>query len=84
MFGDIITIEPPRIEILSLSIGTNLVLTSTATNGWKVYPEYSTNFASTNWYALTVQTNRLMSGALESVCGRPEGDFAFVRIRSSR
>jgi len=83
MFGDIITIEPPRIEILNLSIGTNLVLTSTATNGWKVYPEYATNLASTNWYALTVQTNRLVNGTLETICGRPEGNPILIRIRSS-
>lgn len=84
MFGDIITIEPPPIQILKLSVGTNLVLTSTATNNWLVLPEYTTNLVSTNWYALTVQTNRLVNGRLETFCGRPEGNPVLIRIKAVR
>ena len=84
MFGDIITIEPPPIQILKLSVGTNLVLTSTATNNWLVQPEYTTNLISTNWYALTVQTNRLVNGRLETFCGRPEGNPVLIRIKAVR
>lgn len=84
MFGDIITVEPPQIKILSLSVGTNLVLTSTATNGWNLFPEYNTNLVSTNWYALVVQTNRLVNAKMETLCGRPEGDAVLIRIRAAR
>ena len=84
MFGDIITIAPPQIKIFSLTVGTNLVLTSTATNGWNVFPEYKTNLVSTNWFALTVQSNRLMNGALETFCGRPDGDSVLIRMRTTR
>ena len=82
MFGDIITIEPPPIQILKLSVGTNLVLTSTATNNWLVQPEYTTNLSSTNWYALSVQTNQLVNGRLETFCGRPAGDSVFIRMKA--
>lgn len=84
MFGDIITIEPPPIHILKLSVGTNLVLTSTATNNWIVQPEYTTNLISTNWYALTVQTNRIVNGKLETFCGRPDGNPVLIRIKAVR
>lgn len=84
MFGDIVTIEPPPIHILKLSVGTNLVLTSTATNNWIVQPEYTTNLISTNWYALTVQTNRLVNGRLETFCGRPDGNPVLIRIKAVR
>ncbi len=83
MFGDLITIEPPQIKILSLTVGTNLVLTSTATNGWNVFPEYATDLVSTNWYALVVATNRLVNVRLETICGRPEGNSVLIRLKSS-
>lgn len=84
MYGDIITVEPVPIQILNLAVGTNLVLTSTATNGWIVQPEYQTNLVSTNWYALVVQTNRLVNGRLETLCGRPDGNPVLIRIKAVR
>lgn len=84
MYGDIITIEPPQIKILNLSVGTNLVLTSNATNGWNLQPEYKTNLAATNWYALIVQTNRLVDGKMETFCGRPDGNPVLIRIKATR
>ncbi len=83
MRAGITTIEPPRVEILNLSVGTNLVLTSTATNNLNVYPEYSTGLDTTNWFALTVQSNRFVNGTRETICGRPEGDSVFIRIKSA-
>src|SRR5262245_38347547 len=74
---------PPTIELLSLSVGSNLVLVSTGTNTWSVNPQFSTNLTSTNWYALAVITNRFLSGTNETICGRPPGDSVFVRIQSS-
>jgi hypothetical protein len=73
---------PPKIRLLSLSLGSNLVLRSTGTNTWSVNPEYSTNLSTTNWYALTVLSNRFYSGTNETICGRPPSKDAFIRIRS--
>lgn len=84
MYGDIITVAPAPIQILNVSVGTNLVLISTATNNWGVQPEYKTNLVSTNWYALVVQTNRLVNGRLETLCGRPEGNQVLIRIKAVR
>jgi hypothetical protein len=84
--GRIATVAPPppapTIRILSFSVGTNLSLVSTGTNGWSVLPEYSTNLTLTNWYALTVVTNRLSNGTNDTICGRPPGNAVSVRIRS--
>ena len=85
MRGEIVTVappQPPTVRILSLSVTTNLVLTSTGTNNWSVNPEFNTNLASTNWFALTVQTNRFFGGTNETICGRPPGNAVFIRIRS--
>jgi hypothetical protein len=86
--GNILTVPPPapppppKVLILSLSVATNLVLRSTGTNTWSVKPEYSTNLAGTNWFALTVLTNRFSLGTNETICGVPPEASAFIRIRS--
>lgn len=73
----------PLLRILRLSVGTNLVLTSTATNYVNVHPEYTTNLNGTNWFALTVRSNRLANGALETFCGRARGNSVSIRLRSA-
>ena len=88
MRGQIMTVAPPTppppptIQIVSISVGTNIMLTSTGTNTWSVLPEYTTNVTSTNWFALTVQTNRFANGINETICGKPPGDEVLIRIRS--
>ena len=74
--------SPPSIHILSLAVSNNIVLRSTGTNGWNVNPEYSTNLATTNWFALSVLSNSFLNGINETVCGRPPGTNVFLRIRS--
>ena len=85
--GQIITVDPtppppPTIRLLSLAISDNVMLRSTGTNGWSVHPEYSTNLTTTNWFALSVLSNRLLNGINETFCGRPPGSNVFLRIRS--
>lgn len=74
---------PPTVQIVGLTVGTNLVLTSTTTdtNGVAIAPEFSTNLLTTNWFALTVNTNRFFDGTNETICGRPPGDAIFIRIK---
>ena len=74
--------SPPTIRILSLAVSSNLVLRSTGTNGWSVNPEFSTNLTTTNWFALSVLSNSFKNGINETICGRPPGSNAFLRIRS--
>ena len=84
-FGaQILTVAPPAptIHILSLAVSNNIVLRSTGTNGWSVNPEYSTNLATTNWFALSVLSNSFLKGINETICGRPHGSNVFFRIRS--
>jgi len=85
-FGSLITTvapaPPPTIRIVGFSLGTNITLLSTGTDTWTVLPEFQTNLALTNWYALTVQTNVFSAGTNETICGRPPGTFIFIRIRS--
>ncbi len=75
---------PPTIHILSLAVGSNVVLRSTGTNGWSVNPEYSTNLTTTNWFALSVLSNSFLNGVNETICGRPPGSNVFIRIRSQK
>jgi hypothetical protein len=87
--GNIVMVDPPappKIEIVGLTVGTNLTLTATlaATNGLTLIPEFSTNLLSTNWFALTVQTNRFAAGTNEAICGKPPGDQVFVRVRAQQ
>ena len=86
--GQILTVPPspppppPKIKILSLTVNSNLTLFSTGTNTWSVKPQYSTNLATTNWFALTVITNRFIGGTNETICGLPPGKEAVLRILS--
>jgi plastocyanin len=73
---------PPEIRLLSLSISSNLVLRSTGTNTWAVNPQYSTNLAGTNWFAVKVLTNSFLNGVNETICGQPPGEKVFFRINS--
>jgi len=87
-FGaQILTVAPPpppapTIRILSLAVSNNLVVRSTGTNGWSVIPEFSTNLSATNWFGLSVLSNRFLNGTNETFCGRPPGSNVFIRIRS--
>ncbi len=86
LFGaQILTVppSPPTVEILSFSAQSNLVLRSAAPSGWTVFPEYSTNLAGTNWFALTVLTNSSNGGTNDTICGRPEGAPVFIRVRAT-
>ncbi len=75
--------EPPVVRILSLAVGSQLVIKSTGTNTWSVLPEFNTNLVSTNWFALTVNSNRFVNGTNETFCGVPPGTNVFVRVRST-
>jgi hypothetical protein len=75
--------EPPVVRILSLAVGSQLVIKSTGTNTWSVLPEFNTNLTTTNWFALTVNSNRFANGTNETFCGVPPGTNVFVRIRST-
>jgi hypothetical protein len=82
--GTIITVPPPPppvVQILTLSVGTNLALRFTGTNTLTYFPEFNTNLTTTNWFALTVQTNFAVNGTNEVLCGRPPGTNVFIRIR---
>ena len=78
--GQILTVPPPTFRIVSLAVSNKVVLRSTGTNGWNPNPEFSTNL--TNWFALTILSNRLLNGINETICGRPAGTNVFFRIRS--
>ena len=61
MRGNIATVTAPQIKILNLTVGTNLVILFTATNNWNHQPQYMPTLGATNWFALTVQANRLVN-----------------------
>ena len=76
----------PTIQITGLTVSTNLTLTAAIpiTNGMTLIPEYKTDLLSTNWFALTVNTNRYANGTNEAICGKPPGKQVFIRIRADQ
>ncbi|MSU57423.1 MAG: hypothetical protein EXS35_04460 [Pedosphaera sp.] len=85
--GSIVMIDPPApptIRIVNLKVGTNLTVTSTlaSTNGLTLTPEFNTNLTTTNWSALTVQSNKFLNGTNEIICGKPAGNPVFLRLRA--
>ena len=84
MSGDIFTIPPPEVRILSLELGTDVVLSSTLIPDWKLQAEFATNLYQGEWSVLPIATNRVSSNRVDSICGRPEGDSIFIRLKASR
>jgi hypothetical protein len=83
--GVILTVDPPTppiIRITDVMLGTHLIVRSTGTNTWAVMPEFNTNLTTTNWFALTVETNTFTDGTNETICGRPLGDSVYIRIKA--
>lgn len=73
---------PPPFRIVNFSVGDNITLRHTATNGFDYTPEFKTNLVTTNWVNLTVISNFFASGTNEVICGKPPGSSVFVRVRA--
>lgn len=83
MTGTMTVVDPPPPpNILSLTVSTNLSLTFTGANTFSYVPEFNTNLATTNWFALTVQSNSAANGTNEAICGLPAGGRVFIRVRA--
>ena len=83
--GNILMVDPPvppPFSIVGLTVSNNISLKYTGTNGFTYTPEANTNLGATNWFALTVQTNMILSGTNEVICGLPSGSNVFFRIRA--
>jgi hypothetical protein len=73
----------PSVKIVALTVGTNITLTAvqSSTNEVGLLPEANSRLGTTNWFALTVQSNRFSNGTNEIFCGRPPGTNIFLRVR---
>lgn len=73
---------PPAPVILKLTVGTNLTVKFTGSNTFSYFPEFNTNLTTTNWFALTIQTNVALNGTNDAFCTSPAGDQVFIRVRA--
>ena len=73
---------PPTFAIASLAVSNRVVLRHAGTNTFAYTPEFTTNLITTNWFALTVQSNQFVNGTNEIFCGLPGGSNVFFRIRA--
>jgi hypothetical protein len=74
---------PPTVDIVGIAVGPNILLKTAqaTTNGFQFIPEANSSLATTNWFALTVQSNRFSNGTNEIFCGKPPGTNLFLRVR---
>jgi len=79
---------PPTVRIVHIAVGETIVVTSTGTNGWNVFPEFKCDLAAPDWTPVPAFTNAFNNGTnvtgfdrLESVCG---SSTIFLRIRNQR
>jgi hypothetical protein len=90
MKGTISTIDPPAppvVRILSIEVGSSVVITSTGAAGWSAVPEYSTQIPATTWTDVPGFTNVLENGTNRTTFELVEpvtGTNLFFRIRNSR
>jgi hypothetical protein len=57
---------------------------STLIPNWSLQAEFATNLHQGEWSVLPIATNRVSSNRVDSICGRPEGDSIFIRLKASR
>lgn len=76
---------PPRNQILSVRIGTNIVMTSTGTNtSWTLIPEFSSNLVGGVWAAVPTYTNTFANGTNTTTFNRLDpicGPNVYLRVR---
>jgi hypothetical protein len=76
--------SPPLVRIVTLQVGQQVTVQSTAAAGWTPVPEYQCDLTDTNWTAVAAFTNSLANGTntttfdrLDPVCG----PGVFIRLR---
>jgi hypothetical protein len=79
---------PPPNTILSIRVGTNIVMTSTGTNTtWLLVPEFSSNLMQGAWASVPSWTNRFANGTNTTIFNRLDpicGPNVFLRIRQQQ
>jgi hypothetical protein len=79
---------PPRNQILSIRIGTNVVMTSTGTNTtWILIPEFSSNLVGGIWGPVPGFTNSFANGTNTTTFNRLDpicGPKVFLRVRQQQ
>lgn len=79
---------PDPNQILSIQIGTNIVMTSTGTNTtWLLIPEFSSNLVGGVWATVPNYTNTFANGTNRTVFNRLDpicGPNVFLRIRQQQ
>jgi hypothetical protein len=79
---------PDPNQILSIQIGTNIVMTSTGTNTtWLLIPEFNSNLVGGVWAPVPSYTNTFANGTNTTVFDRLDpicGPNVFLRIRQQQ
>jgi hypothetical protein len=79
---------PPANLILSIVVGTNVVMTSTGTNTtWLMIPEFNSNLLSSTWAPVPSYTNTFANGTNTTVFDRLDpicGPNVFLRLRQQQ
>jgi len=79
---------PPPNLILSIQVGTNVVMTSTGTNTtWLLIPEFNSNLLSGAWAPVPSYTNTFVNGTNTTVFDRLDpicGPNVFLRLRQQQ
>ncbi len=78
-------LAPPQNTILSIKVGTNVVMTSTGTNTtWSLVPEYRSNLTLGGWAPVPSYTNTYANGTNTTVFNRLDpicGPNVYLRVR---
>jgi hypothetical protein len=83
-----VTPVPPRNQILSIRVGTNVVMRSTGTNTtWLVIPEFSSNLVGGIWGPVPGYSNTFANGTNTTTFNRLDpicGPNVYLRVRQQQ
>jgi hypothetical protein len=79
---------PPRNKVLSIRVGTNIVMTSTGTNTtWTLIPEFTSNLVGGTWGPVPGFTNTFANGTNTTTFNRLDpicGPNVYLRVRQQQ
>lgn len=79
---------PPRNQVLSIRVGTNVVMTSTGTNTtWTFIPEFNSNLVGGTWGPVPGFTNSFANGTNTTTFNRLDpicGPSVYLRVRQQQ
>ena len=81
MTGKLNIVDPPAVDIVGFSVGTNVAIQSTGTDALNLSMQTSSNLVGGGWAPASVLSNIFTDGTNTTLIALPAGDSAFFQVQ---